>query len=236
MGLDHVMILNMEHDIERYWASLGALDTLGFDVTSNQIIRHNNHNGLHYKDTKSVHREAIEDGFPEFESFRSRGRRNAAWIWSYRRAMRKIVEMDKTVLVLIDDVVPAHHWTFDQFNMLLAEVEGRPLKIIQLPDPLERPDIPQSPKVTNMLYKGLWDISDLAVILNAAGASLVLRLYTEYPECHPNYIYGRLARSGENIDGLYHTFIPSCRFLLFDRGFPSQLHVHGAEDEPWEVE
>lgn len=231
MGLDHVMILNMEHDIERYWASLGALDTLGFPVYD-VVIRHINHNGLDYKDTKSVHQAAIEDGFPEFESFRSRNRQGAAWTWSYRRAMRKIVEIDKTVLVLIDDWVPVYYWTFDKFNNLLAEIEGRslPLKIIQLPDPINR--VPNRHFVTKFLYKPLLGFTDCAVILNAEGAALVLSLFAKYPEKDPNEMYILLSHSGCGHDGLYHTLVPSCRELC--GGFPSQNDA--AETEPWEME
>ena len=244
MVLDHVMILNMEHNMERYWTIVGGLDMLGFPALSDMIIRHINHNGLHYKDTKSVHEAAIADGFGEFESFRSRNRQNAAWVWSYRCALKKIVEMDKTVLVLIDDVVPTHNWTFDQFNMLLAEIEGRPLKIIQFPHRhLWRPEkIPQGPKVTSMLRKGLLNGSDIATVLNAEGAALVLRLYAEG---HPNVIYYELAFNLHLIgvtDGLYHTHVPSSRFL-FDGDFRSQLDLTGfrsqldlTENEPWEIE
>ena len=237
MGLDHVMILNMEHDIERYWASLGALDTLGFDMRSGMIIRHINHNGLDYKDTKSVHEAAIADGFEEFESFRSKNRSNAAWTWSYRCALRKIVEIDRTVLVLIDDIIPDRNWTRSRFDILVREIGERRFRIIQLVesyDPIQM--LPIAPVITSMLKEGLHGYNDFAVILNAEGATLVLSLYKEYPEHHPNVIYSVIRKLGD-VDpemrlGMYHTPETICRTLCKGR-FPSQLDA--TKHEPWEI-
>lgn len=245
MGLDHVMILNMEHDIERYWAMLGGLDTLGFPVFSDVIIRHINHNGLDYKDTKSVHEAAIADGFEEFESFRSRNRQSAAWLWSYRCALRKISKMrNKNVLLLIDDFIPMHGWTRDRLERIILDLEANldrhsdKFRIIQLSDPhnLEY-QTRDTPVVTSVLSEELAGNTDYAVIINARGARLLLKMFAKYPEELPLVIYRRLKKLGDTDPkmrkGMYRTFYEICR-MLCDGGFPSQLDL--TEDEPWEIE
>ena len=240
MGLDHVMILNMEHDKERYWAMLGGLDTLGFPVFSDVIIRHNNHNGLDYKDTKSVHQAAIEDGFPEFESFHSRNRQNAAWRWSYRCALRKISKMrNKNVLLLIDDFIPMHGWTRNRIERMIRELDRHDdkFRIIQLSDPHDLANQTRdTPVVTSVLSEELAGNTDYAVIINARGARLLLKMFIKYPEELPLVIYQRLKELGDTDPkmrkGMYHTFYEICR-MLCDGGFPSQLDL--VEDEPWEV-
>ena len=237
MGLDHVMILNMEHDVERYWAMLGALDTLGFYVPSDEIIRHINHNGLDYKDTKSVHEAAIADGFPEFDLFHSKNRSHAAWFWSYRCALRKMVELDKVVLLLIDDFMLRHGWTRNRLDVLVNEIEDRGFRIIQL---TESGDLAQKtqnmPAVTSMLAEGLQGRTDFATILNAEGAALVLRIFAENPDCQPDEVYSIIRELGENDPemywGLYHTFEEICR-MLCDDIWPSQFD--DSQIEPWEI-
>ena len=238
MALDYVMILNMEHNIERYWASMGALDTLGFDLYGGVAIRHINHNGLHYKDTKSVHEAAIADGFGEFESFRSRNRQNAAWVWSYRCALRKIVEIDKTVLVLIDDVVPS--WTWKRLDALVREIEGKGgFRIIQLAagcDPIL--ELSERRAITSVLREGLHGYSDYAVILNAEGALFALSIYKEdLLDHHPCILYYRIRLLGEEDTearrGMYHTSEVSCRALC-EYYFQSELDNTACE--PWEIE
>ena len=240
MGLDHVMILNMEHDKERYWASMGALDMLGFPVYD-VIIRHINHNGLDYKDTKSVHEAAIADGFEEFESFRSRNRQSAAWVWSYRCALRKISEMrNKNVLLLIDDYILTHVWTWDRINTMIREIERKDdkFRIIQLAFGIHLEcQIREAPAVTSILSEGLSGGIDVAAIVNDRGAILLLEIFTKGPADPPYGIYRRIQEFGNSNpkmqQGMYHTCYEICRKLCRGR-FQSQLDE--TEDEPWEIE
>ena len=227
MGLDHVMILNMEHDIERYWASMGALDTLKFYIPSGQVIRHINYNGMNYKDTKSVHEAAIADGFPSFGSYRSTNRARAAWVWSYQSALRKIVEMDKTVLLLIDDYVPEYLWPRDRFDALIEEVQDKGLRIIQLAhSDLKEEVYLYKDLVTASLAKGLAGANDFGVVINGAGAALVLKVYEANPNLQPNEIYSVIKELGEHDPqmcwGMYHTVEIICR-MLCDDIFESQV-------------
>ena len=111
MSLDCAMLLNLQRREDRYWFAMGNLKTLEFP--NDRIIRFITHDGKDYPDIPSINQATVEDGFPYMSEFVPHTRALAAWLWTWRCALRRIVEMDKTVLLLIDDHLPKHGWTYD---------------------------------------------------------------------------------------------------------------------------
>ena len=237
MSLDCVMLLNLERREDRYWSAVGSLGVLGFydDI----IIRFLNHDGSAYKDTKSVQAAAVADGFDEFGGeWRANCRADAAWYWSYRCALRRIIEMNKTVLLLIDDFVPFHRWTYERFRALVSECLGddHGFRIIQLMHTAGSIDTIDHTPHTSMLAKGLSGYVDYGVIINAEGAKLVLDTLKDHPYASPEHAYSIMTENQGGapfFHGLWHTLDPILRGTY---GFPSEWSVEGASyPEPWEV-
>ena len=241
MILDHVMLLNLEKREDRYFYALGALGVLGFPVYDDQfVIRFLTHDGLKYRDTKSVHEAAIADGFEEFSEFRCGYRAEAAWWWSYRAALRRIIEMDATVLLLIDDHVPKRGWTYNRMCLLVEECdwdEKHGFRIIQLLCPEVYAHLVNNDPDTAMLAKGLAGYSDHGVIINAEGAELMLSVVKEYPADSPEGTYMMLMKLSDNPEmfrGLWHTIESIIEGSHYN--FRSNWSVNGPSiEEPWEA-
>ena len=238
MSLDCAMILNLERTEDRYWCAVGALSVLNFDVEGDRLIRFLNHDGQIYADVKSVHEAAIADGFEEFGEWQAGYRAEAAWFWSYRCALREIVQMDKTVLLLIDDYVPIHGWTYERFCRLINECRSydHGFRIIQLHDSATASDWVNNTPFSSSLAMGLSGFTDYGVLINAEGAELVLKTMKEVPRASPECAYSILARKQsdpEIYQGLWHTLEPIVRGVY---GFRSNWSAEGPPyPEPWEV-
>ena len=210
--LDGVMIINLDRCIDRYFFVLGSLRSLEFNIypDDGQVIRFSAHDGEDYPDTESVQNAAVADGFKEFRELSGYTKGQTAWYWSWRSALRHIIEIDKTVLLLIDDYVLKPCWLYSRVYNLVSECENDPhgFRLLQLvrstfSDARERHE-----PYTSNLGKGLSGSNDNGTILNPAGAKLLLDLAAEDPLGPPDVDFGKLARRLEDPSyayGIWHT-------------------------------
>ena len=216
MSLDHVMIMNLKRREDKYLFAMGGLGVLGF--WGDMVIRFIAHDGQDYPDIESVNKAAVADGFDHFTGITPYNKAHAAWIWTFQSALRYIIEIDKTVLLLIDDYFPKSGWTFLRLKALVGEANWRghnhgKFRILQLIKSQTGDEIVNSTPHTSMLAKRLSGISDCATVLNAAGAELLLRQYKETLGLIPADVFNRIARRRDEPEyfyGLWHTLDDIC--------------------------
>ena len=197
--LDGVMVINLERRIDRYFFVLGSLRSLKFNIypDDRQVIRFSAHDGEDYPDIESIQKAAGADGFKEFQrGLTGFTKGQTAWYWSWRCALRHIIEIDKTVLLLIDDYVVKPDWSYSRVYNLVSECEQDPhgFRILQLAhSTFSDARVAHEPH-TSMLAKGLSGSNDNGTILNPAGAQLLLDLAAEDPVGPPDADFGKLAK------------------------------------------
>ena len=231
MPLDGVMFINLERREDRYWFALGGLSRLQFP--NGKIIRFISHDGQDYPDVEAVHHAAVADGFHEFAEFSADTRNYAAWYWTYRCALRQIIETDKTVLLLIDDHLPKLGWSFLRLSYLVDYCEFREdhglFRILQLAHSFygHEQGFNQEPE-TSMLATGLTGGFDVGAIISPAGAKLLLETAKLEPlNAAPDSWYSRIYQRQDNPEydyGLWHTLDLVCEhaFLWGDTDLPYQ--------------
>ena len=221
--IDHIMIMNLEKREDKWWFALGWLAHRGVPFSGlnalwgDTIIRFISHDGEHYGDTESVIDAAVADGFDFFPLFSSIEKyRDVAWCWTWCSALRKIVEMNKTVMLLIDDSLPL--WDWRRLCSLVVpchegESEHGAFRALQLNTelPLNK-IIPTPPEpYSSVLAKGFRGKGDYGFILNASGAQMLLNKKTTDPpgSVIPCGDITEIARDGienkEYYSGLWHT-------------------------------
>ena len=218
MSLDYVMLLNLARREDRYWFALGSLKTLKFP--DNVIQRFITYDGLDYPDKESVWEAAIADGFEYLSDFVPMTRATAAWVWSWRSALRLITEMDKTVLLLIDDYTLKHGWTYDRVRGLIdacvrKEPDHGPFRLLQLAHTHRTDEVIKDlhEPYTTMLARGLAGTANYATILNAEGAKLLLKIGQMEPLDYPAADFGKLTSRSDESDyyyGTWHTLDEIC--------------------------
>ena len=197
--LDCVMVINLDRRIDRYNFVLGSLSSLKFNIypDAKEVIRFPAHDGQDYPDTETVQKAAIADGFEEFgRGLEGWSVGQTAWYWSWRCALKHIIEIDKTVLLLIDDYVLKPDWSFSRIYNLVSECENDPhgFRLLQLVHSTFSDARYGHKPHTSMLAKGLSGSNDNGTILNPAGAQLLLDLGAEDPVGPPDADFGKLAR------------------------------------------
>ena len=223
--LNQVMVMNIPKNEKRWYYMLGVLMAHGFPMGGdsspwgNMIIRFPAHDGLDYPDREAVVEAAITDGFPYFNRFhRMKTRSTVAWCWTWASALRKIVEMNRTVLLLVDDRYPRFGWSYRRLSLLVRECARAShghgtFRGIQLEACIRAHDIrpPYKPH-TSMLHPGFAGCNDNAFILNAEGAKLLLEVHSEPPYDFPLKDILTVAQRGVDdpkyYDGLWHTLEP----------------------------
>ena len=241
--IDHVIIINLKRREDRYWFALGNLHTLGFDCNrcSDQVIRFVAHDGLDYPNMSAIHKAAVADGFSEFEipfEYPERNRAASAWFWTWRCALRHIVEMgDKTVLLLLDDWLPKHGWTRERLNNLLYSCERDALehgfRIMQLGHSVYANQRFEHTPFNSMLAKGLAGAFSMGAVLNADGAQLLLDVAAEAPATSTELTFAKLAKrqnDPEYFYGLWHTLDEIC---VYEYMWDSDI-IDNLEEEGWE--
>ena len=225
MGLDCAILINLQRREDRYWFALGGLNRLEF--TEAQVIRFIAHHGQDYPDVESVHNAAVDDGFDYFSEFRADTRNYAAWYWTYRCALRRIIEMDKTVLLLIDDHLPKPGWTFRRLSYLVDYCEFRSgdhgdFRILQLCHSFygHEQGFNQDPE-TGILSRGLAGGFDIGSIISPNGAKLLLDVSAYEPlNSAPDSWYSRIYKQSDDpayLYGMWHTLDEVCEHA-FDYG------------------
>lgn len=207
--IDHVMLINLKRRTDKWFFALGHLQALGYPVEgderrrgdqswSNNIIRFEAHDGQDYKDIQSVIAAAVADGFAFFGNFYDACEkdydlsgdnveiRKLCWRWTYAAALRAIEEMNKRVMLLIDDILPVQNWDWDRLNRLVVECveadrhHGRRFKGLQLRYKCS-PDrrLPETPYYGSMLREGLWGINENGYVFSRSGARMFFNTYKE---------------------------------------------------------
>ena len=186
--IDHVMLMNLKRREDKWFFALGALRAFGFPFFGDNapwgdtIIRFISHDAEDYENTEDVMAAAVADGFPYFERFEHRSdqaKRILSWMWTFNSALRKIAEMDKIVMLLIDDMLPRETWTWGRLNSLMNECKN--LKGLQLRRNC-RGDlyVPPVPPFTSLLQQGFAGANDNGVVLSGNGAEIMLEVGAEH--------------------------------------------------------
>ena len=114
------MLINLKRREDKWFFGLGWLH--GLDYPGDRIIRFDAHDGLDYQDTESVVKAAVADGFEFFSNYNGGDsnvdKHQLCWFWSYCFALRTIVEMDKIVMLLLDDMLPFKNWDWRRIHHL----------------------------------------------------------------------------------------------------------------------
>ena len=117
--IDHVMVMNLKRREDKWFYALGALAVTGFPMHDGTIIRFRSHDSRKYNRASSVIKEAVNDGFPYFAKYTRPhdplGKRVLAWQWTWASALRRIVRMNRCVMLLIDDFAPAYNWNWKRY-------------------------------------------------------------------------------------------------------------------------
>ena len=201
--LDGVMIINLERRADRYYFAVGALSSLEFNIYpgDENVIRFIAHDGADYPDIESVQEDAVRDGFEEFgRGFQGFSKEQTAWYWSWRAALRRVIEIDKTLLLLIDDYTLKPGWTYWRVYNLVSECEqsDHGFRLLQLAQSSVSEARYVHKPYTSILAKGLSGPIDNGTILNPAGAQLLLDIAAEDPLGSPDVDFGKLARKLNN--------------------------------------
>ena len=216
--------MNLERRIDKLYFVLGALRVAGFPVkTCNSLfswdkffVRSLSHDGDLYDSAKDVCNAAVADGFEWFADYRQdtdKERKYAcAWAWTWASTMRKIAELDKTVMLLIDDVTPAFMWTYERYRRLAQECATDPdFKVLQLRTQADRLPrrLPVTEYFTSLIGKGFAGGVDHGLILNKTGAELLLEVQATPPIMHPSGDMTKITKWGlkdkKFFNGFYHT-------------------------------
>lgn len=224
-GLDGAMFINLERRMDRYWFALGGLTALEFPKDC--ITRFIAQDGQAYESTEGVHAAAVADGFDYFSEFRADTRNYAAWYWTYRRALRHIIETGQTLLVLIDDHLPKPGWTYRRLSYLVDYCEFRSgdhgdFRILQLCHSFygHEQGFNQDPE-TGILSRGLAGGFDIGSIISPNGAKLLLEVSASEPlNSAPDSWYSRIYKQSDDpayLSGMWHTLDEVCEHA-FDYG------------------
>ena len=217
--LEHVMLLNLQAREDKFYYALGWLARLDFPFGGrthpwgDTIIRYIAHDGSDYKDKTEVIDAAVADGFTYFDKFYYIKLRDIAWCWTWAAALRKIVDMKKTVLLLIDDCLPMWEWyrlrllTNSCYQSESDHGEFRALQLNTKPPHCDITPVEPEP-YSYMLAKGFYGKGDYGFILNALGAQMLLDMQSQLCSLPPRIIC-EIAKRGLNsteyFSGLWHT-------------------------------
>ena len=188
----------------------GHLDAQGFPL--DKVIRFHSHDGMAFDSVADVIESAVADGFSYFRKYsedREIDDRDAVrkarlcWFWTYVSALRKIVEMNKRVLLFIDDCLPKRNWDYKRLRDLVEECEvfckkeGTTFKILQLSARCDASiHLPDIPYYSSMLRKGLYGIDEGGYVFSRSGARLFLKLYEDIFPKEIIYIAEHISKRG----------------------------------------
>ena len=135
--IEATVLINLKRRADKYFYALGALRALDFPFVKatidnpggKHITRFNAHDGLDYPSLDAIVDAAVADGFPHLvhlvDSFTKAEngieRTVFASNWSIVSALRYICELDKPVLLLLDDMLPTFRWPYRRIERLAVE-------------------------------------------------------------------------------------------------------------------
>ena len=222
--IEKVVVMNLEKRVDKLYFVMGALQVAGFPVKTHKtgvswddfFVRSLSHDGDLYANVDDICTAAIADGFNWFSSYREKAERYSkyvvAWAWTWGSTLRKIAELDKTVMLLIDDITPTYMWAYHRYCLLAGECAQDPnFKVLQLRTQADRlpKRLPSVKYLTSLIGRGFMERINHGLILNKAGAEILLEVQAIPPIMYPNADTMKVAKWGQKdqkfFDGLYHT-------------------------------
>ena len=222
--IEKVVMMNLEKGIDKFYFVMGALHVAGFPVKTHKtgvswdefFVRSVPHDVDLYANVNDVCTAAIDDGFDWFSSFSETPEKYTkypiAWAWMWGTTLRKIAELNQTVMLLIDDVTPAYMWTYDLYRRLAKEsAKRRDFKALQLRAQADRGSqcLPAVKYLGKLIGRGFIGQVNHGFILNKAGAELLLEVQATPPIVDPGGDMMKIAEWGQTdqkfFNGLYHT-------------------------------
>ena len=222
--IQKVVVMNLEKRIDKLYFVMGALKSVGFPVKPHKtrfswdefFVRSLSHDGDLYAGVDDVCQAAVADGFEWFSDYRRVPDKEQkyvyAWAWTWGSTLRKIAELDQTVMLLIDDAIPAYMWTYKRYRRLAQECARRPdFKALQLRTQVDhlRGSLPPIEYFTSLVGKGFMGRIDQGLILNGVGAASLLEVQAAPPIVHPGEDAMKITKWGRKdrkfFDGFYHT-------------------------------
>ena len=230
--IDHVMLMNLKRREDKFYFALGALKAASFSFSGNKepwgdtIIRFISHDALDYKDTQAVVKAAAADGFDYFERYTGdsddQTTRFMAWRWTWISALRTIVDMDKCVMLLIDDFIPLPGWTWQRFKRLVKECHeaSSSFKALQLKNNSRAEMfVPPVDPYTSMLRPGFCGANNNGFVLKKDGAQRLLEVHKElFPTHGITEVCRTISERGEN-DANYRDGFWSVLEPVIDLGY-----------------
>lgn len=129
--IHEILIMTLEATPHRKWGSIGALDARGFPMDRVEPVH--GIDGLQYETHEKLIKAAVADGFTFFaenRDFLSIPIPMAAGTWSACRALRHIVEEEKTTLLMEDDWI--FNIDYDDIEQRLRAAEHKDTQIAVL--------------------------------------------------------------------------------------------------------
>ena len=217
--IDHVMLMNLKRREDKWFFALGALRVADFPIHHETIIRFLSHDSRKYNRVSSVIKAAVDDGFPYFTKYTRPhdplAKRVLAWQWTWASALRRIVRMNRCVMLLIDDFVPAFNWKWFRYKKLVEECYqlNSDFKGLQMRTNSKAQTVkPAIKPYTSMLGEGFYGSNENALILTKAGAEILLELHAENFPDEGNRNTNTLSQRGLTDEkykkGFWHTLEP----------------------------
>ena len=191
--IDYVMLMNLKRRDDKWHFAQGHLDALDYPL--DKVIRFESYDGMAFDSVADIVEAAVADGFSYFRKYsedreiddRAPVRKaQLCWFWTYVSALRKIVEMNKHVLLFIDDCLPRRSWDYKRLSKLTDECEdvckkeGATFKVLQLTDECSASvHLPDIAYYSSMLRKGLYGLNEGGYVFSRSGARLFLKLYED---------------------------------------------------------
>ena len=217
--IESVLVLNLERRYDKWMFALGGLRALDFDIGTERgvVERVLAHDGIAYESCEAVINAAVNDGFEYFDGYEwMSDRRAIAYCWSWASIMRRVIELNKTVMFILDDQLPMLGWNYWRLCKLINDADKHgEMRIIQLNASLT-PN-PNSEVVDPMLARGIGGPCDFGFILRSAGAQLFLNAQRipiqdeGVPWDFPPVDLRRMCKGLLEMDcttGIYHTLDP----------------------------
>ena len=225
--IEKVITMNLERRIDKLFFIVGALRVSGFPIHLGSftwddfLVRSVSHDGDLYTSAEAVCNAAVDDGFEWFSNFPSafEGEEDSkyicAWTWTWASTLRKSAQLDRTVMLLIDDTTPAFMWTYERYNGLAIQcASDSDFKVLQLGTHADRMSdkLPVPELFTSIIGRGFMGEVNQGIILNKGGAELLLEAQATPPFVFPCRDMLKIMQWGQEdkkfFNGLYHTLDP----------------------------
>ena len=222
--VDKVVVMNLEKRVDKLFFVAGALKVAGFPIDLHSItwadffVRSISYDADLYANAEAVCSAAAADGFEWLLDFYSAFdpekelKYLCAWAWTWASTLRKITELDETVMLLIDDTTPAFMWTYERYNRLASECAEYPdFKALQLRTQADRLPykLPAPSLFSSLIGKGFMGMIDQGLILNRVGAELLLEAQSKQSFGSPGWDMMKITQWGQEdkkfFNGFYHT-------------------------------